>query len=41
VVLVPEERIDFDAIESDNTTTSEGDIVAMQAGMEGDQKHLL
>jgi hypothetical protein len=40
VVFVLEEGIDSDAIESDNTTSGEGDI-AMQAGMEGDRKHLL
>jgi hypothetical protein len=41
VVLVLEEGIDFDAIELDNTTRGEGDIVVMQACMEGDWKHLL
>ncbi len=41
VVLVLEEGIDFDAIELDDTTRGEGDIVVMQACMEGDWKHLL
>ncbi len=41
MVLVPEKGIDFDAIELDDTTRDEGDIVAMQACMEGNRKHLL
>jgi hypothetical protein len=41
VVFILEEGIDFDAIESDDTTKGEGDIVAMQASMEGNRKHLL
>jgi len=40
VVFVLEEGNDFNAIKSDNITSGEGDI-AMQAGMERDQKHLL
>ncbi len=40
-MVLPEEGIDFNAIESDDTTRGEGDIVAMQACMDGNQKHLL
>jgi hypothetical protein len=39
VVLVLEKGIDSNAIESNDTTRGEGDIVAMQACMEGNRKH--
>lgn len=40
VVFVLEEGINFNAIESYNTSSGEG-VIAMQACMEGDRKHLL
>jgi hypothetical protein len=39
VVLCFWRGIDSDAIESNDTTRAEGDIVAMQACMEGNWKH--
>ncbi len=41
VVPILEKRIDSDVIELDNIARGKGGIVAMQACMERDQKHLL
>lgn len=41
VVFILEKRIDFNAIELDDTTRGKGDVVTTHASMEGDHKHLL